>query len=70
MNKCPICKCTDGCDPVGGTMWNNDLTVKEWKRLYLFMKYVHYPFIHNLAAHAGKRVKDARLAQQVDSNSG
>jgi len=49
---CPICKSTNGCEPMPGYLRDAPLSADDWRKIYEFMRYVELPFLHNLIYHA------------------
>jgi hypothetical protein len=58
MNKCPVCGESDGCSPTKGLVADSPLTKEDWRKIYEFMKYIYYPFIHRIIANARARKKN------------
>ncbi len=57
--ECPWCKEINGCKPTGGKMGDATfLTVKDWEKIYNFMRYVQLPFMHKILADAFFRAEE------------
>jgi hypothetical protein len=61
---CPYCGGTDGCNWTLGFLGQHlELNKDDWKRIYWFMKYVEFPFLHRVILDARERNKKTTEAQ-------
>lgn len=58
---CPYCGGVDGCHPTGGiTGQHNELSARDWEKIYWFVKYVQLPFLHRIILAARNRNRETK----------